>query len=141
MAICTVWAAFGTQHQQKPLRQTEGHPRETRPRRRMLATLHLITGGSAATNLVEHAGRAVNWHKCLRSERLQKVTQELETIRTTSAGWPHTRPTAGVDTRLIGKPDQFSGGANWRDWSVVPWACETASAPALRRTCADQMPR
>eukprot|EP00971_Amphidinium_carterae_P212787 4223106-Amphidinium_carterae.1 len=50
-------------------------------------------------------------------ERLQKVTQELESLRATTSGGLSARPSSGVDTRLIGKPDQFSGGANWRDWS------------------------
>eukprot|EP00971_Amphidinium_carterae_P082050 1623115-Amphidinium_carterae.4 len=58
--------------------------------------------------------------------RIQDLTRELSTVR----GGPRTS-TSLVDTRVIGKPDHFSGGSSWRDWSVVMRAYTQAQNPDL----------
>eukprot|EP00971_Amphidinium_carterae_P180924 3589156-Amphidinium_carterae.1 len=48
--------------------------------------------------------------------RVQDLNRELTTVR----GERVTRTGASmVDTRVIGKPEHFSGGSGWRDWSVL----------------------
>eukprot|EP00971_Amphidinium_carterae_P002447 48399-Amphidinium_carterae.1 len=60
--------------------------------------------------------------------RVQELTQELGTVRGERAVRTHS---SILDTRVIGKPDHFSGGSSWRDWSVVMRAFLQAQNPDL----------
>ena len=66
----------------------------------------------------------------------QQAANELEALRQEVRGAPlrGTQATGvGVDTRLLGKPSDFSGAQDaWRDWSTVfkgvRWRSDTTSA-------------
>ena len=67
----------------------------------------------------------------------QQAANELAALRQEVRGAPlcGTLTTgAGVDTRLLGKPSDFSGAQDaWRDWSTVQgvrWRSDTTSAKA-----------
>eukprot|EP00971_Amphidinium_carterae_P051478 1013957-Amphidinium_carterae.1 len=63
----------------------------------------------------------------LPSDEVQRVAEENRALNARLLALegaqnrnPTTRGVAfGVDTRAIGKPDQFTGAAGWRDWSIV----------------------
>ena len=68
-------------------------------------------------------------------EAAAQVHQEIGTLRTQvqdaqAVPLPQEVPTSLVDTRQLGKPKSFDGGAGWKDWSVVfrSYAC-ACSAP------------
>ena len=51
-------------------------------------------------------------------EAAAQMQQEIGNLRTQVQATPTTNASL-VDTRLLGKPESFDGGAGWKDWSVV----------------------
>eukprot|EP00971_Amphidinium_carterae_P093813 1856316-Amphidinium_carterae.1 len=44
---------------------------------------------------------------------------------------PAPRVQSPIDTRFIGKPEQFTGASGWKDWSVVMRSYASAINPVL----------
>ena len=62
-------------------------------------------------------------------EAAAQMRQVIGTLRTQVQSPPITSASL-VDTRLLGKPFSFDGGAGWKDWSIVFQSCASAcSAP------------
>ena len=61
---------------------------------------------------------------------LRNQVQTAQTAQTAQAQTSPTHPTL-VDTRLLGKPDSFDGGAGWKDWSIVFRSYASACSPSL----------
>ena len=71
----------------------------------------------------------------------QQVANELAALRQEVRGYPlrGTQATGvGVDTRLLGKPSDFSGAQDaWRDWSTVFKGYAGAAIPRLQKLMGD----
>ena len=66
--------------------------------------------------------------------RQGQLEQELVAARGAAAGRPSERPVLGVgiDTRLLGKPQEFHGEADkWKDWAAVFRGYAGAAVPRL----------
>ena len=65
----------------------------------------------------------------------QQAASELEALRQElRAHQRATSPTVGVNTRLLGKPGEFSGAQEaWRDWSAVFILYAGAAVPRLQK--------
>ena len=72
-----------------------------------------------------------------RQEAAAQMQQEIGTLRA-QVQTPPTMSASLVDTRLLGKPESFDGGAGWKDWSIVfrshASACSAPLGSLLERT-------
>ena len=69
--------------------------------------------------------------------RQGQLEQELVASRAAAAGRQADRPVLGVgiDTRLLGKPQEFHGEAEkWKDWAAVFRGYAGAAVPRLAGT-------
>lgn len=65
------------------------------------------------------------------THEVQGLQAEFQATRSEAAASAASRLPSVVDTRLPGKPDNFDGSANWKDWSVVVWSYAGACLPQL----------
>ena len=69
------------------------------------------------------------------SSTVTALQSQSSSVAGTGSAMPAAHRTGIVDTRVLGKPDHFSG-QNWRDWSTVFRAYTAATDPRLGQAMA-----